>query len=210
MVTANHIHLLVVDDGDRDVIPRSIQLVAGRTGQEYNQRKNRKGAFWEDRYHATAVERGDHLFRCLVYIDLNMVRAGVVNHPSQWSFCGYNEIQYPKRKNVLINYEKLRELLGMGPYDQVISHHKSWVEEHLRNGKSIREDKWTGSIAVGSKSFIERVKSILGGLVKGRKIKENGDGYQLRESSVPYSGFLKAENEDIGLKNTYFWEINTE
>ena len=204
MVTANHIHLLVVDDGDRDVIPRSIQLVAGRTGQEYNQRKNRKGAFWEDRYHATAVESGDHLFRCLVYIDLNMVRAGVVNHPSQWSFCGFNEIQYPKRKNVLINYEKLRELLGMGSYDQVISHHKSWAEEHLRNGKSIREDKWTGSIAVGSKSFIERVKSILGGLVKGRKIKKNGDGYQLRESSVPYGGVLEAENEDIEPKNTYF------
>jgi REP element-mobilizing transposase RayT len=75
MATSNHIHLLVVDDGDRDVIPNSMKLIAGRTGQEYNQRKNRKGAFWEDRYHATAVERGDHLFRCLVYIDLNMVRA---------------------------------------------------------------------------------------------------------------------------------------
>ena len=34
---------------------KSIQLLAGRTGQEFNQRKNRKGAFWEDRYHATAV-----------------------------------------------------------------------------------------------------------------------------------------------------------
>ena len=55
MVTSNHIHLLVVDDGDRDVIPRSIQLVAGRTAREYNQRKRRKGAFWEDRYHAIAV-----------------------------------------------------------------------------------------------------------------------------------------------------------
>lgn len=68
MVTSNHIHLLVVDDGERDVIPRSIQLVAGRTGQEYNQRKNRKGAFWEDRYHATAIEDGDHLLRCLALI----------------------------------------------------------------------------------------------------------------------------------------------
>jgi putative transposase len=55
MVTSNHIHLLVFDGGERDVIPKSIQLVAGRTGQEYNQRKNRNGAFWEDRYHATAV-----------------------------------------------------------------------------------------------------------------------------------------------------------
>jgi len=111
-VTSNHIHLLVVGNGDRDVIPNSIKLIAGRTGQEYNQRKKRKGAFWEDRYHATAVESGEHLFKCLVYIDLNIVRTGVVNHPSEWPFCGYNEIQRPKRKNVLIDYEKLRELLG--------------------------------------------------------------------------------------------------
>jgi len=47
MVTSNHVHVLAVDDGERDVIPNSIQLIAGRTGQEYNRRKNRKGAFWE-------------------------------------------------------------------------------------------------------------------------------------------------------------------
>ena len=73
MVTSNHTHLLVVDDGDRDVIPNSMKLVAGRTGQEYNQRKYRRGAYWEDRYHATAVESGDHLAKCIVYIDTNMV-----------------------------------------------------------------------------------------------------------------------------------------
>ena len=39
--------------------------MSGRTAQEYNLRKNRKGAFWEDRYHATAVESKDHLLRCL-------------------------------------------------------------------------------------------------------------------------------------------------
>ena len=87
-VTSNHVHLLVRDNGDRSVIPKSIQLIAGRTGQEFNQRKGRKGAFWEDRYHATAIETGDHLVRCLVYIDLNMVRAGVVAHPSEWDFAG--------------------------------------------------------------------------------------------------------------------------
>jgi len=84
MVTSNHIHLLVSDDGDRDTIPKSIQLIAGRTGQEYNQRKKRNGAFWEDRYHATAVERDDHLAQCMAYIDLKMVRAGVVKRPEEW------------------------------------------------------------------------------------------------------------------------------
>src|SRR5919106_5307151 len=45
------IHLLVKDTGG-GVIPPSNQLIAGRTAQEYNQRKNRHGAFWQDRYHA--------------------------------------------------------------------------------------------------------------------------------------------------------------
>jgi len=86
----------VYDNKGRDVIPQSIKLVAGRTAQEYNLRKKRKGAFWEDRYHATAVESEHHLFQCLKYIDLNMVRAGVVSHPSQWAFCGYKAIKYPE------------------------------------------------------------------------------------------------------------------
>lgn len=46
------------------------QFIAGRCAQEYNARKKRNGAYWEDRYHATAVETGEHLLRCLVYIDL--------------------------------------------------------------------------------------------------------------------------------------------
>jgi REP element-mobilizing transposase RayT len=80
-VTSNHIHLLVYCN-DSNVIPQAVQLIAGRTAQEFNNRRNRKGAFWQDRYHATAVESQNHLMECIVYIDLNMVRAGVVNHPS--------------------------------------------------------------------------------------------------------------------------------
>lgn len=38
MITSNHIHLLVKDSGQREVIPRSLQLVTGRAGYEYNQR----------------------------------------------------------------------------------------------------------------------------------------------------------------------------
>lgn len=44
MVTSNHIHLLVADTTRRGVIPRSMQLVAGRTGQEYNQIQSEKGS----------------------------------------------------------------------------------------------------------------------------------------------------------------------
>ena len=70
-------------------------------------RKIRKGAFWEDRYHATAIESDRHLIQCIVYIDLNMVRAEAVRHPSEWKFSGFNEIQKPRRRYRIIDYKSL-------------------------------------------------------------------------------------------------------
>ena len=99
---------------------------------EYRVRKERKGAFWEDRYHATAIESGDHLLRCIVYIDMNMVRAGVVNHPSDWKFSGYNEIQNPQRKYALIAYDQLRALLDFSTYEGFVAAHRQWVDQSLK------------------------------------------------------------------------------
>ncbi len=55
---------------------------------------------------------------------------------------------------------------------------------------------------------MEAVKSILDGLAKGRRVKEIGEGYQLREPSVPYGDHFGVEKDDIGPKNTYFWNDN--
>jgi len=45
------------------------------------------------RYHATAIDSQQYFIQCLVYIDMNMVRAGIVQHPSDWVHGGYQEIQ---------------------------------------------------------------------------------------------------------------------
>ncbi len=139
-----------------------------------------------------------------------MVRTGIVDHPSQWPFCGYNEIQEPRNKNVLINYDKLRELVGVESYDLVRRSHKGWVEEYLGVGNNSRDDKWTKSIAVGSKGFVEYVKSALSALAKGREPKEAGESYELREPSAPYGKHFGVKNEDIGADNAYFWDIKSE
>jgi len=59
-VTCNHIHLLV-QGRDRSEVGRSMQLIAGCVGRAYNRRKRRRGAFWEDCYHATAVDTEEYL-----------------------------------------------------------------------------------------------------------------------------------------------------
>jgi hypothetical protein len=206
MVTCNHVHLLVRDNGERDVIPNSIQLIVGRIGQEYNQRKNRKGAYWEDRYHATAVETDRHLIQCMVYMDLNMVRAGVVEHPSKWAFSGYNGIQGPRERYALIDYEGLKESLNFKAMDDLAEAYRGWVEESLSNGDHFRDRKWTESVAVGSELFVTVTKEKLGVKGKGREVIGGDGSYELRESPAPYSGILGHENEGLRLKNTYFWD----
>lgn len=182
MITSNHIHLMVYDNSGKDVIPRSMQLISARTGQEYNNRKQRKGAFWEDRYHATAVEQNSHLNRCLVYIDLNMVRAGVVDHPKMWPFCGYNEIQDPPRRYRIIDLDCLVRLTGFSDLHQLQSVHRKWVESSLQVKETERQGRWSDSIAVGSKSFIEEVKMKLEFKAKWRSITGSQDDYQLKET----------------------------
>jgi putative transposase len=209
MATCNHIHLLIRDSGPKDTIAKSIQLVAARTGQEFNQRKKRKGAFWEDRYHATAVETGPHLVQCLVYIDLNMVRAGVVSHPSEWSFSGYNEILTPRRRYALIDYEALRDVLGFKSMRDVAGAYREWVEASLENKGYKRDDRWSGSVAVGSESFVRTMKAKLGIRAKGRKMIGEEDSYSLKESQSSYISNLGDKNAALRTKNIYYWnEIN--
>ena len=87
----------------------------------------------------------------------------------EWSFCGYNEIQNPRKKNGLIAYQKLAELTGFESYTAFRETHKELVYESLTNGNNFRQDQWTESIAVGSKDFIETIKKNLGILAKGRR-----------------------------------------
>ena len=188
MATSNHIHLLVYDAEGGETIPKSIQLSAGRTAQQFNRRKNRAGAFWEDRYHATAIQTGDHLARCIVYIDLNMVRAGVVKHPSEWACSGYAEIQKAPERYRLIDRKALMQLLGIGDKGQLSALHLKWVEDALKMKQKVRERTWSESLAVGGQHYVEGIKAELGARAYGRKIVPNQSGHELREFQIPYPG----------------------
>jgi hypothetical protein len=204
--TSNHIHLLVSDNGTENTIANAMQLIAGRTGQEYNQRKNRKDAYWEDRYHATAVEKGEHLVECMIYIDLNMVRAGAVDHPEKWIFSGYHEIQNLRQRYRIIDYEKLLALLEMRDMTQLQEACRNRVEGSLRSNKNTKNEQWSKSIAVGSEAFIMNTMEKLGIKAKGREAVETDGRYQLKEPVLSYKANFNPENNDLRPENTYFWD----
>jgi len=74
----------------------------------------------------------------------------------------------------------------------------------------IRPEEGICRIAVGSRSFVENVKALLGYRAKGRGVIEGNEGFQLREGSPPYKWVLEVEKDGIGIENTYFWEVNNE
>ena len=155
-VARNHIHLLVLGRGAEE-IARSMQWIAGRTAQEYNQRRGRRGAFWEDRYHATAVEAGEHLARCLVYIDLNMVRASVVSHPAAWADSGYREIQGSRQRYRAVDVAARSRLLGMKDEGSCgVSIGSEWRSGSVRTGRPERATgrrAWRSGASSSSRGF---------------------------------------------------------
>jgi putative transposase len=198
-VTSNHVHL-IVRDWNQGEIAASMQLLEGCIGQAYNRRKRRRGAFWEDQYHATAVETGEHLARCVVYVDLNMVRAGVVRHPAEWEVGGYHEIQQERARYRIVDRAVLADGLGVS-LAELADAHRNWVKTALRAGTGGREPRWTESVAVGGRGFVEQVQRELGSRGRYRMIDQEGEGDVLREATEFYGRHSADETASLRRKS---------
>ena len=186
-ITSNHIHLLVRDNGRKDAISKSMDLVQGRTAQAYNKRKGLSGSFWEDRYNPTAVESGSHLFNCMAYIDFNMVRAGAVAHPEDWPYCGYHEIIGSRQRCTLIDYETLASLLNLKSRDELKKAYKKWIDLSSGTQFTERQSKWTESMVVGSERFVTQFEKRLERRSERRKIVGSKDCFELKDDPAAYS-----------------------
>lgn len=58
----------------------------------YNKEKGRAGTLWEDRYKVVLVQDSEAvLMKVAAYIDLNPIRAGLVDDPGEYRWSGYGE-----------------------------------------------------------------------------------------------------------------------
>ena len=74
----------------------------------------------------------------------------------------------------------------------------------------VREGRWSEAIAVGSLSFVERVKHELGFKAAHREVIEAGGMYALREGSEAYGSNFGGKNEALRFENARFWNENPE
>jgi putative transposase len=113
--------------------------------------------------------------------------------------------RFPNRFN-----KKFMELMNIREIDRLRVTYRNWLDSAIMQGDFKRQPQWTGSIAVGSKVFVEKVKDQMGFKAIGRKVVENGDSFVLREPRVSYQSIsdraVRLQPED----NTIYWQNGPE
>ena len=161
MITSNHVHLLLWADIASE-ISAAMRFLQGTTAQDFNRRKKHTGAYWSGRYNTTLIQDGNHLSRCLFYIGLNMVRAKVVKHPSEWQWCGFNEFMGQRKRYRIIDIEFLLNRLRHSPD---IVRFREWytrtIDDKINLEKVKHESIWSEAMAVGSQNWLQEITAAL-------------------------------------------------
>jgi putative transposase len=112
-----------------------------------------------------------------------MVRAGVINHPSEWPFCGFYELMKNRKRYRLIDVKILMEFLGIDDINYLKRSYSEWIESSLVSRKTKRDDQWTESIAVGNEDFVKSIKKRLGHKALHRGIQKIQKDWVIKEDS---------------------------
>jgi putative transposase len=114
VLMSNHFHLLATPE-TAQAIPQMMQALGRRYVRHFNQSQGRTGTLWEGRYKSTLVQAERYLLACMVYIDLNPVRAGLVADPAEYGWSSHAH-HIGRRNDRLITPHPLYWALGNTPF----------------------------------------------------------------------------------------------
>jgi len=147
VLMTNHVHLLMTPQ-TKDGISKVMQSVGRYYVQYFNYQYKRTGTLWEGRYKATLLDSDAYLLTCYRYIELNPVRAGMVDVPGDypWSSYACNALG---KSNSLIKPHELYLALGLdavercGVYkDLFASHIESAQLDEIREATNKSCNQW--------------------------------------------------------------------
>ena len=86
VLMTNHVHLLATPQRENS-LSKTLQAVGRQYVRYFNHSYRRSGTLWEGRYKSSLVQSERYLLECYRYIELNPVRAGMVDDPAdyRWS-----------------------------------------------------------------------------------------------------------------------------
>jgi putative transposase len=159
VLMTNHVHLLLTPD-DAD----GLGLLMKRLGQRYvqyiNRTYGRTGSLWEGRYKSCIVGTRNYILACYRYIELNPVRADMVNHPSEYRWSSYR-INAQSETSSLVQQHAVYLLLGKDSHSRNLAY-RGLLDSQLEDGIDDQIRKSTnGNFALGSENFKLKAEAAL-------------------------------------------------
>ena len=113
VLMTNHVHLLVSSSA-ADGVGALMKALGQRYVQYVNRTYRRSGTLWEGRFRSCLTQEEQYLLACQRYIELNPVRAGMVEHPAEYPWSSYRA-NAQGETNPLIEPHSLYLALGADP-----------------------------------------------------------------------------------------------
>lgn len=88
VLMTNHVHLLLTPVSV-DSVSRMTRVLGSRYAQYVNEKYRRTGSLWEGRHKSCPIDTATYLLKCYRYIELNPVRAQMVQAPGQYAWSSY-------------------------------------------------------------------------------------------------------------------------
>ena len=160
VLMTNHVHLLVTPWSQQG-IGGMMQGVGRYYVQYFNHRYGRTGTLWEGRYKATLVDSEAYLLTCYRYVELNPVRARMVEHPAEYPWSSYRHNALGGDDS-LITPHPLYSALGSDEEGRR-SAYRALFESHI-DGKTLDEIRAATNKAwvLGDDRFREKIAGLLG------------------------------------------------
>jgi putative transposase len=89
VLMTNHFHLIAETGATGEGLAKFIKHISQRHGQYINRFQKRNGTLWEGRFKSNAVSTDQYMFACSRYIELNPVRAGIIENPEEYHYSSY-------------------------------------------------------------------------------------------------------------------------
>lgn len=156
VIMDNHFHLLVTPE-TQDGLPLMMQAVGRAYVRYFNARHQRTGTLWEGRYRSNVIETERYLLACMVYIDLNPVRAGMVARAEDYAWSSHRHA-IGQLRDKLVTPHALYWALGNTPFAREAAY-AGLVRAGVNEGQraAITQSTLSGW-ALGSAPFIETLQ----------------------------------------------------
>jgi len=160
VLMTNHVHLLLT--GERsDSAGQFMKALGQRYVSYFNRAYNRSGTLWEGRFRSCLVQQETYLMTCMRYIELNPVRAGMVERPADYPWTSYR-INAQGEKSTLVKPHRLYEMLGPDSESRCQAY-RELFRYQLEPGlvDTIRQTT-NGNVVLGDSQFSGRIGEMLG------------------------------------------------